>query len=87
MQKYKCFKDVHAFKIKEISGAALLPAREEDRGVCPGRAYFAKHDPQPGGYFVQYADGYKSYSPAKAFEGGYIHVPEGDTSTSELGLA
>ena len=25
-----------------------------------------------GGYFVQYADGYQSWSPAKAFEDGYV---------------
>jgi hypothetical protein len=30
-----------------------------------------KHKPQVGGYFVQYRDGYKSFSPAAAFEEGY----------------
>jgi hypothetical protein len=34
-------------------------------------AFIQKHNPQPGGYFVVYADGYQSYSPAKAFEEGY----------------
>ena len=33
--------------------------------------YVAKHKPQAGGYFVVYADGYRSWSPAKAFEDGY----------------
>ncbi len=33
--------------------------------------YVNKHRPQPGGYYVQYADGYLSYSPAQAFEGSY----------------
>ncbi len=37
--------------------------------------YMAKHDPQPGGYYVRYADGYESFSPAKAFEGGYATIP------------
>lgn len=32
--------------------------------------WHAKHKPEVGGYYVQYADGYKSYSPAKAFEEG-----------------
>lgn len=27
-----------------------------------------------GGYFVQYPDGYRSWSPADAFEGGYTRV-------------
>jgi hypothetical protein len=30
--------------------------------------------PQPGGYFVVYKDGYKSFSPAKAFEEGYTRI-------------
>jgi len=41
--------------------------------VEPG--YFLKHKPEVGGYFVQYEDGYKSYSPAKAFEEGYTRLP------------
>ena len=36
--------------------------------------YMEKHDPKAGGYFVRYADGYASYSPAKAFEEGYAPV-------------
>lgn len=37
-------------------------------------AFVAKHKPEVGGYFVQYADGYQSYSPAKAFEEGYTRI-------------
>lgn len=29
---------------------------------------------EPGGYYVQYTDGYTSYSPGKAFEDGYTRV-------------
>ncbi len=37
-----------------------------------------KTDPDPvGGYYVQYADGYTSWSPAKAFEEGYTLQPAG----------
>lgn len=32
--------------------------------------WHAKHKPQVGGYYVVYADGYQSFSPAKAFEEG-----------------
>lgn len=28
-----------------------------------------------GGYFVLYPDGYRSWSPAEAFDGGYTSVP------------
>lgn len=36
--------------------------------------YIARHRPEIGGYYVQYADGYQSYSPAKAFEEGYTPI-------------
>jgi hypothetical protein len=35
------------------------------------REFMDKHTPQAGGYYVVYKDGYKSYSPAQAFEEGY----------------
>lgn len=33
--------------------------------------YVTKHQPEAGGYYVVYKDGYQSYSPAKAFDEGY----------------
>jgi hypothetical protein len=38
------------------------------------QAFILKHNPQPGGYFIVYEDGYQSYSPAKAFEEGYTLI-------------
>lgn len=49
----------------------------EDEGYAEfpvSREYMMKHNPQPGGYYVVYDDGYKSYSPAKAFEEGYTKI-------------
>jgi hypothetical protein len=48
-----------------------------DSGFGPffvDQEYMAKHKPEVGGYFVQYDDGYKSFSPAKAFEEGYTRI-------------
>jgi hypothetical protein len=39
-----------------------------------GMDYISKHNPQPGGYYVVYEDGYKSWSPAEAFENGYTKI-------------
>jgi len=36
--------------------------------------FLAKHKPEVGGYWVQYADGYQSFSPAAAFEEGYTRI-------------
>ena len=55
----------------DATSALIIP---EDDGYAPLRVesdYLDKHEPQAGGYYVVYADGYKSYSPAKAFEEGY----------------
>jgi hypothetical protein len=38
--------------------------------------YAEKHEPRVGGYYVRYADGYESYSPAEAFESGYARIPK-----------
>lgn len=52
----------------------LTPA---DAGYAPFRvdaAYMRKHTPHVGGYYVVYTDGYKSFSPAQAFEEGYTRI-------------
>jgi hypothetical protein len=75
MPRYKCHKKVWALEIKSIEpleGFAriyFVDTRYAPMQVTNG--YVAKHNPQPGGYYVVYKDGYKSYSPAKAFEEGY----------------
>lgn len=89
MPKYRCHKEVWALKIRSVTynsvlaqlsgnesdGSALIVP--EDEGYAEFRvdaAYVRKHDPQPGGYYVVYADGYKSFSPADAFESGYVRI-------------
>lgn len=90
MPRYKCHKEVWALKIAEVkldSDAARAENRETDGSAtlvfveasvyAPIKVdsdYVRKHNPQPGGYYVVYADGYKSFSPAKAFEDGYTRV-------------
>ena len=77
LPKYRCIKEVNALKIakveREADGGATLRfnlARYAPIKTSP--AYVAKHDPQAGGYFVVYRDGYQSRSPADAFESGYV---------------
>jgi hypothetical protein len=80
MPKYRCHKVVHALKISEIKEetsmtfAMITPA---DEGYAPFRVdsnYLYRHKPKVGGYYVVYADGYKSFSPAEAFEEGYTRI-------------
>jgi Protein of unknown function (DUF2829). len=82
MPRYECHKQVWALKIKSIqlnteNGATITP---EEPGFAPfsvDAAYMAKHNPQVGGYFVLYKDGYRSFSPAEAFEDGYTLATNG----------
>lgn len=85
LPRYRCHKEVWALKIKSVINVTL-PGEEddgdrllefEDEGYAPfaiDAAYVQKHSPQPGGYYVVYKDGYRSFSPAEAFEDGYILV-------------
>ena len=77
MPKYKCNKEVWALKIKmygvnETDGSGLITPEDSAYGAFEvSKEYLEKHKPEPGGYYVVYKDGYKSFSPAKAFEDGY----------------
>ena len=89
MPRYQCHKKVWALKIATIMPDSTLAQREgrettggswiepADTGFAPFQVtaeYVKKHAPEVGGYYVVYADGYKSYSPAKAFEDGYTRI-------------
>lgn len=89
MPKYKCHKEVHALKIaaieldsvkaqaenRETDGSAIItPDDSEYAPFRVGHGYIRKHEPEVGGYFVVYEDGYKSFSPAEAFESGYTRI-------------
>lgn len=81
MPKYKCHKEVWALKIKEIEkhkiDAENYIITPEEVGFAPfvvDSEYVLKHKPKVGGYYVIYKDGYKSFSPAEAFEDGYTLI-------------
>lgn len=84
MPRYRSHKEVWALKIKDIgyhgdsdngtTGGRITPA---DEGYAPFEVdgeYMTKHKPHVGGYYVQYKGGYKSFSPADAFEEGYTRL-------------
>lgn len=84
LPEYQSHKKVWALKIVAIAypddlvkqmPAAGLPAHLIFDSPYPSIRvagdYLNKHNPQVGGYFVVYEDGYESFSPAKAFESGY----------------
>lgn len=80
MPEYRSHKHVWALKIGAVdlmssSGEARITPDDTDfQPFVVNAVYVQKHNPQPGGYFVQYGDGYISWSPAEAFETGYSPV-------------
>lgn len=80
MPRYRSHKEVWALKIASIlhgdAGDATITPVDAGYAAFPvDAAYVTKHQPKVGGYYVVYPDGYKSWSPADAFEGGYTRVP------------
>lgn len=90
LPKYQCHKQVWALKIAHINKYQFLrdiatgnkpdnfyTITPEDKRYRPfdvDEKFWTKHQPQIGGYFVEYKDGYISYSPAKEFEDGYTLI-------------
>ncbi len=52
----------------------LTPAEEGYAAFKVDADFVSKHRPKVGGYYVVYKDGYKSFSPADAFEDGYTKL-------------
>ena len=86
LPQYKSHKKVWAIKIKTVIYDVELAKHENretdgsatitpvDDGYAPFKVdydYVKKHEPTDGGYYVLYEGGYKSFSPADAFESGY----------------
>ncbi len=87
MPKYKCHKEVHALKIKSIvfphnsgmelhfrdEGFAAITIKNPE-GVRIKQAMRPYLEENDLGYLVIYEDGYRSWSPTKAFEDGYTRL-------------
>jgi hypothetical protein len=74
MPRYQSHKKVWALKIASIDGARISFSEFGYAPILVDPKMFARYTPVSGDYFVQYDDGYKSFSPAKAFEEGYTKI-------------
>lgn len=76
LARYRSHKEVEAVKIADIrwvaDGAEIVGTDGEQ--VMVSIDYCTKHQPKKGGYYVKYADGYESWSPAEAFETGHTRL-------------
>jgi hypothetical protein len=74
MPRYRSHKQVWALKIEKVEGDVIIFAEKGYAPLVAEKGLFSRYTPVPGDYYVQYADGYKSISPAKAFEEGYTRI-------------
>lgn len=81
MPCYRCYKKVWALKIATVEDHPIdtehvtlifMPAIYAPQQV--EREVVRRYMPKPGDYFVVYEDGYRSISPAKAFEDDYTRI-------------
>ena len=80
LAEWKCHKVVNAGKIMFLSTNPRIAVIVEDRdgepcNVIMPEGWSARGMPGIGDYIVVYENGYKSWSPAKAFEDGYERKP------------
>lgn len=74
LPKWKCHKEVWAAKIKRLtphSDGSIAMLLDGGHIEAADVAWGIKFNPHVGDYLIVYADGYRSISPAKAFEDGY----------------
>jgi hypothetical protein len=86
---YQCHKQVRACKIgrvhvcRETTDERLTYIiTPEDVNLMPIEVdvdFFDRHKPKAGGYYIVYADGHESFSPAEVFEAVYSLIPEDDS--------
>jgi hypothetical protein len=81
MPRYRSHKEVWALKID-----AIEIHQDQSATIAPADEGFAPFKTKPGwaerwggseddtGYYVQYADGFASWSPTTAFEDGYTRI-------------
>jgi hypothetical protein len=60
-----------ALRSTPFHGQDTVPDSVVCLDITVSENYIHKHNPQIGGYYVLYEDGYESFSPADAFESGY----------------
>lgn len=76
--KIACIEQTPADEPAAVAGGTwrLIPEDKSYDPITVPHSYVLKHNPQPGGYYVLYADGYASFSPEHAFEEGYTAIVE-----------
>jgi hypothetical protein len=71
MPRYKSHKTIWALEIKDVTYFRIHFVEAGYASVPREEKMFSRYTPVVGDFYVVYADGYKSFSPRKAFLEGY----------------
>lgn len=74
MPRYRSHKQVWALEIDSVNGNRLAFRDAGYAAINCDPAMFSRYTPVPGDFYVVYDDGYKSFSPRKAFVEGYTKI-------------
>ena len=91
LPRYKSHKEVQALEIECFNDdrSQMYPLDKGQGPVQIEPEMFARYQPVRGDFYVVYADGYKSFSPRKAFLEGYTRVDaepvDPDDTQAQLG--
>jgi len=84
MPRYQSHKKVWALKIASVEGYTLTFAEPGYAPIRVDEQLFGRYTPVVGDYYVTYDDGYKSISPAKAFEEGYTRIKSQEEVAAQM---
>ena len=88
LPQYRCYKVVGAVEIMRLEelnmdgGMTLHPVNTDTKPFYITQEFIDRHKPQVGGYFVEYEDGYQSFSPANVFESGYDPISDDEDESA-----
>lgn len=71
MPQYRSHKVIWALEIKTVTGHRLSFVEPGYADINADPTMFSRYTPVAGDRYMVYPDGYKSFSPKKAFEDGY----------------
>jgi hypothetical protein len=74
MPRYRSHKQVWALEIATVNGHKLTFRDAGYAAIMCDAPMFSRYTPVAGDFYVVYDDGYKSFSPAKAFKEGYTRI-------------
>ena len=73
-QSRKIVRGAKIVQMEDVPCGGVILHLEGDKQIEVSREWYMQRGAQTGGYYVVYDNGYTSWSPAEAFQGGYVRL-------------